>query len=306
MNKVISAFLQEHNLTYDPKEKMFYGTIGGGYQVSGTVQSVWSNTNVLSFHVNLPEGREGEAAQFLAGISKQYGINNYQIAGDGIVCILTAYSKKYVACAEAIANYLSGVGVKGGCPFCEEELGEGARLVGSANGIYRAHEHCFDEYVQKVQGEEAAEKAAPANLPKSLGGMALGVLAGCVVWIIFFALGFISWWAPLISGLLGAFLWDKFGGKNNKTKIICIWAISLVLLTLTIFLSYYVEILNAANEVGISVQEAVDILFADSEFTSALWQDVIISYVFIVVANILVTVNVAKTQKLMSKSFRKL
>ena len=304
MNKIISAFLQEHSLTYDSKEKLFHGSMRG-FQVSGSVQT-FSNTNVLSFHVCLPEERLGETNQFLAGISKTYGINQYRIAGDAIVCVLMASAKKYVSCADAIANYLTGIEVKGGCPFCGEELGEGARLVGSANGVYVAHEKCFDEYVEKVKNEEVAAKAAPANLPKALGGMVLGVLAGCAVWVIFFALGFISWWAPVISGFLGAFLWDKFGGKNDKVKIICMWALSLILLTLTLFLSYYVDILNAANEVGVTMNEALEILFADAEFKSGLLQDVIISYIFIVVANIVVTVQIVQTQKLLSKTFRKL
>lgn len=304
MNKILSAFLQENNLTHNTKEKMFYGTIGG-IQVSGGI-SVWTSQNVLSFHARLPEDRIGEINQYLAGISKTYGIQKFSIAGDGIVCVLFTSIKKYVACAQEISNYLAGVGAKGGCPFCDEELTEGTRLVGSANGVYVAHEKCFDEYVERVKNEEAAIKAAPANLPKSLGGMALGVLAGCVVWVIFFALGFISWWAPVISGFLGAFLWDKFGGKNDKTKIICMWAISLVLLTLTLFLSYYVAILNVANDAGYTMGEALPILFADAEFKSALLQDVIISYIFIVLANAVVTVQIVQTQKLMSKSFRKL
>ena len=304
MNKIISAFLQEHSLTYNSKEKLFHGSIHG-YQASGSVQT-FSNMNVLSFHVCLPEERQGEANQFLAGISKTYGIREFRIEGDGIVCVLMTSMKKYVACADALANFLTGIEAKGGCPFCGEELGEGARLIGSANGIYVAHEKCFDEYVEKVKNDEAAAKAAPSNLPKALGGMVLGVLAGCVLWVIFFALGFISWWAPVVSGFLGAFLWDKFGGKNDKVKIICMWAISLVLLTLTLFLSYYVDILNAANEVGVTMREALEILFADPEFKSALLQDVIISYVFITVANAVVTVQIVQTQKLLSKTFRKL
>ena len=263
MNKIISAFLQEHSLTYNSKEKLFHGSIHG-YQASGSVQT-FSNMNVLSFHVCLPEERQGEANQFLAGISKTYGIREFRIEGDGIVCVLMTSMKKYVA-----------------------------------------HEKCFDEYVEKVKNDEAAAKAAPSNLPKALGGMVLGVLAGCVLWVIFFALGFISWWAPVVSGFLGAFLWDKFGGKNDKVKIICMWAISLVLLTLTLFLSYYVDILNAANEVGVTMREALEILFADPEFKSALLQDVIISYVFITVANAVVTVQIVQTQKLLSKTFRKL
>ncbi len=303
MNKIISAFLQEHSLTYDSKEKIFRGSIRG-FQVSGTVQSL-STTNMLSFHVMIPEERKGEVNQFLAGIAKTYSVNQFRIDGDGIVCILVATPKKYVSCAAAIADFLAGIEAKGGCPFCGEELGEGARLVGSANGVYLAHETCFDAYVERVKNDEIAAKAAPANLPKALGGMALGVVAGCAVWVIFFALGFISWWAPVISGFLGAFLWDKFGGKNDKVKIICMWALSLVLLTLTLFLSYYVDILNAANEVGVSMGEAIEILFNDAEFKSGLLQDVIISYIFIIVANVVVTMQIVQTQKVMSKSFRK-
>ncbi len=54
------------------------------------------------------------------------------------------------------------------------------------------------------------------------------------------------------------------------------------------------------------MREALEILFADPEFKSALLQDVIISYVFITVANAVVTVQIVQTQKLLSKTFRKL
>lgn len=303
MNKILSAFIQEHNLTYDNKEKMFYGFISG-YQMSGGF-SMWTSQNVLSFHVHLPEERLGETNQFFVGISKTYGIQSFNLAGDGIVCVLFTSVKKYVACAEAIANYLSGIGAKGGCPFCEEDLMEGARLVGSSSGIYRAHERCFDEYVEKVKGEEAAYKAAPAQMGKAVGGMVLGVLAGAVVWVLFYILGFISFWAPIVSGFLGAFLWDKFGGKNDKVKIIVLWVATIVILALTIFFTYYVTILNAATEAGFTFAEAWDILMADADFVSDFIQDTVVSAVFILLADVVITVQVAKTQKLLSKTFRK-
>ena len=304
MNKYYTAFLQDYNLTYDAKEKMFYGNMNG-FQVSGTV-STFSSVNLLSFHVYVPEERTGEVGQFLFGIQKSYGVRDFNVVGDGIVLTVANSPKKYRSCAEAVANYLTVIETKGGCPFCGEDVIEESRLVGSACGIYRAHERCFDEYAQKVSAEEATEKAAPnKNLLKAIGGMALGALAGCVVWIIFSALGLISYWAPLISAFLGAYLWDRFGGKNDKFKIILLWVVTLVLLTLTIFLTYYVMLSNVAAEAGYTMAEAWPIWMESEEFTSALIQDIVISYVFILVANIVVTVQVAQTQKLMSKSFRK-
>ena len=308
MNKIMSAFMQEYHLDYDPKEKMFYGKMGE-FQISGTAQYIWSQTNMLSFHVAVPEDRVGETNQFLSGIMKNYGIKRCKIAGDGIVCVLMATPKKYVACAQAIANYLSGIGAKGGCPFCGEELSEGARRVGSGSGIYIAHEHCFDEFCEKVRGEEAAEKAAPSNLWKAVGGMALGALAGALIWVVLYLIGYLAMIAPIAGALLGAYLWDRFGGKNDKTKIIALWVITLVIMTLTIFLTYYVSILNEMKnypELQMSVFECfIEMCKVSEEFKNAVIMDTVVGYIFILAANIYVTVSVAQTQKLMSKSFRK-
>ena len=157
MNKYYSAFIQDHGLTYDSKEKIFYGKIGDEYQISGTANT-FSLVNRLSFHVHVPEERMGEVGQFLFGIKKNYGIQNFQVVGDGIVLTVTNSAKKYISCAEAVANYLSGIGAKGGCPFCGEDVIEEARLVGSPSGIYRAHERCFDEYVGKIAAGNLTKK----------------------------------------------------------------------------------------------------------------------------------------------------
>ncbi len=308
MNKYLAELISQNHLTYDKKEKYVYGTVNG-IQVSGYV-NVFTSANVLSFHVRIPEERKAEVNNYFAAHAKTYNIFRFELSGDGIVCAFRyVLLKKYVACANEVSAYLQGMGLTECCPFCGEELNEGVRLVGSVNGIYRAHERCFDEYVEKVGNEEAARLAAPGNMPKAILGAVLGALAGAAIWVVLYLIGYLAMIAPIVGAVLGAFLWDKFGGKNNKTKIIVIWVVTVLVLTLTIFLTYWVSMLNAIQEAGVgggAFEWFVKLMREDEEFKNAVITDTVLAYVFIVVANVIVTGNILKTQKLASKTFRKL
>ncbi len=100
-----------------------------------------------------------------------------------------------------------------------------------------------------------------------------------------------------------AFMWGKFGGKNNKTKIAVVWAVSIIMMLLTMLASYLIFV--AVSVDGNVFENFIYNLQVTPSFRSLVIVDTLISFVFIIVANVYMTINVLKTQKLESQTLIK-
>ena len=185
-----------------------------------------------------------------------------------------------------------------------EEGSEDIRLVGTYGRMFHAHEHCFDEYTEQVKSGEIKEAQAPNNTLRGLLGAILGSLAGCIIWALMFL--FTDYFVVIVAFLISmgaAFMWGKFGGKNNKTKIAVVWAVSIIMMLLTMLASYLIFV--AVSVDGNVFENFIYNLQVTPSFRSLVIVDTLISFVFIIVANVYMTINVLKTQKLESQTLIK-
>lgn len=305
MNKFLSAFCAENGI--DCEKTNFYGELKG-FQVSGTV--VGSNITV-AVNVHIDEAERTQIADWLGGNKRTYSLNQFSVDENGFYSVIYAFNapKKCVAYLENAIEYLVSFKQPHCCPFCGNELSEDKRLVGiGANKMY-AHEKCFDEYCERVRNNEIQTASAPNNYLKGTLGALAGCLVGAILYVIFYSIvGVISWICALIGSLLAAFLWDKFGGKNDKIKIIIIWVITIVLITIAMFISYLIVVNTELAKEGLegeSTFEWFKLLLQIDEFRLAVIRDTVLSYVLLIVGNVWTTINLIRSQKLVSNSLNK-
>lgn len=305
MNKVLNDFLNSHSFTNDPKTG-FYGKLNG-FQISGSVNQMTGSTCTVNVHLN--EGAAEKVAAWVEENKKKYGILNPVYTTNSVSCMINppfGPVKKYIAFMEDITAFLKDVTATDCCPFCGETLegSEDIRLVGTYGRMFHAHEHCFDEYTEQVKSGEIKEAQAPNNTLRGLLGAILGSLAGCIIWALMFL--FTDYFVVIVAFLISmgaAFMWGKFGGKNNKTKIAVVWAVSIIMMLLTMLASYLIFV--AVSVDGNVFENFIYNLQVTPSFRSLVIVDTLISFVFIIVANVYMTINVLKTQKLESQTLIK-
>ncbi len=305
MNKILNEFLNSHSFTNDPKTG-FYGKLNG-FQISGSVNQMTGSTCTVNVHLN--EGAAEKVAAWVEENKKKYGILNPVYTTNSVSCMINppfGPVKKYIAFMEDITAFLKDVTATDCCPFCGETLegSEDIRLVGTYGRMFHAHEHCFDEYTEQVKSGEIKEAQAPNNTLRGLLGAILGSLAGCIIWALMFL--FTDYFVVIVAFLISmgaAFMWGKFGGKNNKTKIAVVWAVSIIMMLLTMLASYLIFV--AVSVDGNVFENFIYNLQVTPSFRSLVIVDTLISFVFIIVANVYMTINVLKTQKLESQTLIK-
>ena len=305
MNKILNEFLNSHSFTNDPKTG-FYGKLNG-FQISGSVNQMTGSTCTVNVHLN--EDAAEKVAAWVEENKKKYGILNPVYTTNSVSCMINppfGQVKKYIAFMEDITAFLKDVTATDCCPFCGETLegSEDIRLVGTYGRMFHAHEHCFDEYTEQVKSGEIKEAQAPNNTLRGLLGAILGSLAGCIIWALMFL--FTDYFVVIVAFLISmgaAFMWGKFGGKNNKTKIAVVWAVSIIMMLLTMLASYLIFV--AVSVDGNVFENFIYNLQVTPSFCSLVIVDTLISFVFIIVANVYMTINVLKTQKLESQTLIK-
>jgi len=310
MNKVLNEFLTSHSFTNDAKTG-FYGKLNG-FQISGKVDAM-TGSNV-TVNVHLSEEAAEKVAQWVETNKKKYGIMNPSYSTNSVFCVINpivGLIKKYIAFMEDITAFLVDVATPDCCPFCGEPLegSEDIRLVGTYGRMFRAHEHCFDEYAEQVSASESAAAKAPNNTLRGLLGAIIGSLAGCIIWALLYL--FVDYIVAVVAFLISmgaAFMWGKFGGKNNKIKIVVVWAVSIIMTLITMLIVYCITVRLALNELGYegtAIEWLVALLKEDAELRNAILIDTIVSLIFIVIGNVLTTISVLKTQKLESQTLVK-
>ncbi len=305
MNKILNEFLNSHSFTNDPKTG-FYGKLND-FQISGSVNQMTGSTCTVNVHLN--EDAAEKVAAWVEENKKKYGILNPVYTTNSVSCMINpplGLVKKYIAFMEDITAFLKDVTATDCCPFCGETLegSEDIRLVGTYGRMFHAHEHCFDEYTEQVKSGEIKEAQAPNNTLRGLLGAILGSLAGCIIWALMFL--FTDYFVVIVAFLISmgaAFMWGKFGGKNNKTKIAVVWAVSIIMMLLTMLASYLIFV--AVSVDGNVFENFIYNLQVTPSFRSLVIVDTLISFVFIIVANVYMTINVLKTQKLESQTLIK-
>lgn len=310
MGKVFREFLLANNIT---SERSGFSGLYRGLYISGNI-SVFSSSRYVTGAVHLAQEAIVSLQTWLQNNARTYGFQGIEVTSYGFYCSLSAMAtdQKIVAFLGAVVDFLNNCqgATLNACPFCGESLeGEmNVRLVGVNGCKFRAHEQCFDSYAAAVQKDEAAFRQEPTNAARGALGAVIGALVGCVLWWLLYQIGFIAVIAAIATAFAAAFLWDKFGGKNCKLKIVIIWLVTTLLLAGTMLLCYLLDVSSAMAEVGVT-GSAFDMLIQlmrdDAELRAAVLSDTVVSLIFIVAGNVWMTVNVLRSQKKQSSGLVK-
>ena len=142
----------------------------------------------------------------------------------------------------------------------------------------------INSYVTK---ENEDYKNAPNNYIKGFFGIVIGAIAGVALTIVLWYVGFVTTFAPLLSILLGVFLYKKFGGKQNWVMIVMSFVTTIVFILGAFIVVYAISASIAAAEVGYSFKlfEALKYALANApEFKRTFYMDLALNTFFILLA----------------------
>lgn len=244
---------------------------------------------------------------------KQLRIANVTIDGSGFYCIFTNMTlgsslKKAHEVLYAVTEYLKMQGIPGDvCPYCGQPLEE-KKLVEDNYCLFYAHEACFNSKLSQVEGVESAEASMPNNYLRGFLGALIGGIVGMLIFWGLFQLGFLASISSLIGAVVGSLLYTKFGGKNNKMKIVIIASVVFVLTAAAFFLCYLQVVSDAMAQAGMygSALEMLGYLLeTDQEIRAAFWGDFAMSIIFTVVGIVVVAMSMVRQQKKVSSGMKK-
>ena len=311
MKKQLEQFAAEHTLSLNKND--MYGSYNG-YQVSIRWGNIWtSSAFYVGFHVNLGN-KANEVINWLTiSQKKELRIANVTIDGSGFYCIFTNMTlgsslKKAHTVLYAVTEYLKAQGIPGDvCPYCGLPMEE-KKLVEDNFCLFNAHEACFASKLSQVQDAETAEASMPNNYLKGFLGALLGGFVGMLIFWGLFQLGFLASISSLVGALVGSLLYTKFGGKNNKMKIVIIAVVVFVLTAAAFFLCYLQVVRDAMTEAGVygsTIEMLSYLLETNQEIRAAFWGDFAMSIVFTIVGIVVVAMSMVRQQKKVSSGMKK-
>ncbi len=307
MNKKIADFAAAHGFYCDKKRAC---GLYNGYQVSIRFDST---TAFVGFHVNLGEKTNAVLSWLTITKKKDFRIANVITDSSGFYCIFLAWTaggslKKAENLLREITDYMKATGVPcEGCPYCGRPM-EKPALVEDQSVLFYAHDECFNNKYMQVAAAESAESAAPNHYLNGFAGALIGALAGCAVFAILFAIGYLASLSSLVGALLASALYSKFGGKNNKVKIVIVTAVTFVLIIITFFVCniVYVDHLMAENHLyGSATQMFFRLIRMDAEVKRAVIGDLLMTVLFTVIGIVVNVVAMVRQQKKTSSTMKK-
>ena len=82
------------------------------------------------------------------------------------------------------------------------------------------HPSCVQEMAAQIEAMESQPK--PGSVLRGAVGALLGALIGAIPWAIVFMLGYVTSLFGLLIGFLSNWFYGKFGGKNNKLRVVVV------------------------------------------------------------------------------------
>lgn len=308
MNKKLAEWIAGEG--YTPYgENMFYG-VKEGYQVFG------SAADSLLLSVSAPiGGKEGLLSNALAELKASRKIMNYSVTARGIrATIGTTFSfgivfgaKKLAVIHEILQKFTECSIPKDCCPYCgnalKQEGGEGGTVLSRpGKEIFLFHEHCLENEKAESERQRAEYANRPGNYARGFLGALIGTAAGCLVWGAVYMFGYYASIIAVAIAFLASFLWEKFGGKNDKVKIVAISVLTVAGIVVTQFALYLIMTFQEMEEAGISGSVAemfFELMSTNAEFSRAVWIDTGMAVGFGLIGLLAAVISMVKKQKQM-------
>ena len=122
----------------------------------------------------------------------------------------------------------------------------------------------------------------PNNYLQGTIGAICGGLIGAVVWILVGGvIGLVSGWIAFLIAYLSSFGYDKMKGKPSKVKPVITSIVTIILIVVSMFLTYYLIVLiNLKGTDYNAFDVLIELLKNDKDFQAAFIKDMIMSVFF--------------------------
>ena len=286
MNKKFTNFFSGYGMTINGRYA--YGKING-YEANAAVVML-DNVAPLRMHISFyatdDQKRAIESAVrnlALKFFRMQFSPYGMSLGFNDIT--VNRLLKRLPEVLNSICNILTDNGAlnSGYCPVCGNPLNESNSKKCNVDGFYITIENeCVNTINTVIDAENKDFNEAPNNYLRGFLGAVIGGVVGAAVSILFYVIGLVSSIAAIVSIVLGAFLYRKFGGKPNKMMIVIVSLTTLILLAATVPAIYIVASGIAADSVGVSLSalEAFEFCMGDPEFARMFYADLALIVLF--------------------------
>ena len=171
--------------------------------------------------------------------------------------------------------------IKEYCPICGESL-TSQELVYFDNSYILVDSNCALKIKEENDRIEKEYQALPNNYLQGTIGAICGGLIGAVVWILVGGvIGLVSGWIAFLIAYLSSFGYDKMKGKPSKVKPVITSIVTIILIVVSMFLTYYLIVLiNLKGTDYNAFDVLIELLKNDKDFQAAFIKDMIMSVFF--------------------------
>lgn len=255
MNKLINEFCIKHNLTVE-NNNCAHGLIKN-YETN-LFYIPLDNVSPVRFFIScfLPDDKKEIVNKQIIDLKQKF--LKLDFTPFGLAIGLNAITlKKLIANLDSILESIYNILITNEvldstyCPICGNVLDETNSYVANvAFGKVTIDNDCKEKINLTIEKENKEFDDAPNNYAKGVVGALVGSLISAVAFIVLYMIGFISAITSFLSIYLGILFYKKFGGKPNKTMVLIVSVVTVIVMALTLF-SIYVYAANAlASEYG--------------------------------------------------------
>ncbi|MGN1098975.1 MAG: hypothetical protein ACI4S9_01395 [Christensenellales bacterium] len=286
MNKKFAAFFADNNMTVSGNTA--YGIVRG-YETNA-VLSTMDTVSPFRLHIAFYATDDSKRAIQTALRDAAIKFFNFNFTPYGLQVGLNDLTiarliNRLPSVMDLIYGTLSDNGAlgEGFCPVCGNPMEPSDDKKHVIDGLtVTLDDGCLSTINAVIDAENKDFAEAPNNYLFGFCGALVGGIAGGLLAVIVYALGFISSIASVVAVLLGAFLYQKFHGKPNKMMLVIVSCTTLVCMVLSVLIVYVAAAGMAAQEAGVAMSafEAFAFLMKDAEFSVSFYTDLAMVLVF--------------------------
>lgn len=289
MNKHIMNVLSKYNFTYE--KNYGYGYIDG-FEVN-VLDIVGDTGPMFLFSTFLNQTQKNEFVLRVNNLKIRMVNANYFEYGVMVkIGAMTgkSFEPKFEETMPKVINILNELGAPKAdiCPQSGVSLETVENRVVNINGfMIKLASSAIESINSSITKENEEHELAPNNYLKGLFGIVIGGIAGVVLTIILWYLGFVTTFAPLLSIFLGIFLYKKFGGKKNWVMIAMSFIITLGFILCAFVFVYALTAQIAAAESGYTYTLFGALKYAlnnSEEFSRIFYTDLALNGFFVLLA----------------------
>ena len=289
MNKHIMNVLSKYNFTYE--KNYGYGYIDG-FEVN-VLDIVGDTGPMFLFSTFLNQTQKNEFVLRVNNLKIRMVNANYFEYGVMVkIGAMTgkSFEPKFEETMPKVINILNELGAPKAdiCPQSGVSLETVENRVVNINGFkIKLASSAIESINSSITKENEEHELAPNNYLKGLFGIVIGGIAGVVLTVILWYLGFVTTFAPLLSIFLGIFLYKKFGGKKNWVMIAMSFIITLGFILCAFVFVYALTAQIAAAESGYTYTLFGALKYAlnnSEEFSRIFYTDLALNGFFVLLA----------------------